>query len=39
MVLQRDQPKQGVGVAIFCDNIFKYISSMTKHLPTLAGDD
>jgi hypothetical protein len=38
MVLQRDKPAQGLGVAIFCDNVFKYISSMTKHLPALAGE-
>jgi len=25
----------GMGVMIFCDNIFKYISSMLKHLPAL----
>jgi len=24
-----------MGVMIFCDNIFKYISSMLKHLPAL----
>jgi S-sulfo-L-cysteine synthase (O-acetyl-L-serine-dependent) len=28
----------GVGVAIFCDSIFKYISSMVKHIPALAGE-
>jgi cysteine synthase len=38
MLLQRDKPTQGLGVMIFCDNVFKYISSMTKHLPALAGD-
>lgn len=26
----------GVGVAMFCDNVFKYISTMIKHLPELA---
>lgn len=31
-VLERDRPQTGVGVMIFCDGIFKYISSMTKHL-------
>lgn len=25
----------GVGVMIFCDNIFKYMSSMVKHIPEL----
>ncbi|HZW08984.1 MAG TPA: cysteine synthase family protein [Phycisphaerales bacterium] len=25
----------GVGVCIFCDSVFKYISSMVKHLPEL----
>jgi S-sulfo-L-cysteine synthase (O-acetyl-L-serine-dependent) len=39
MILERDKPAQGVGVAIFCDNVFKYISSMTKHLPELAGEE
>jgi cysteine synthase B len=26
----------GAGVMIFCDSIFKYVSSMVKHLPDLA---
>jgi cysteine synthase len=26
----------GCAVMIFCDNIFKYVSSMTKHIPELA---
>ncbi len=38
MILERDKPAQGLGVMIFCDNVFKYISSMVKHLPALAGD-
>ena len=38
MVLQRDTPAQGLGVAIFCAPVFKYIRSMTKHLPALAGE-
>mgnify|MGYP000549849094 CR=1 FL=1 len=37
MVLARDKPLEGLGVMIFCDNVFKYISSMVKHLPELAG--
>ncbi len=27
-----------LGVMIFCDDIFKYVSTMIKHLPELAGD-
>jgi S-sulfo-L-cysteine synthase (O-acetyl-L-serine-dependent) len=38
LVLGRDQPKDGLGVMIFCDNIFKYVSSMVKHLPQLAAE-
>jgi cysteine synthase B len=34
-VLLRDKP-QGVGVMVFCDGIFKYISSMVRHMPELA---
>lgn len=34
--LQRTRPEVGVGVMIFCDNVFKYVSSMTRHLPELA---
>jgi cysteine synthase B len=29
-------PKGGVGVMIFCDDVFKYASNMAKHLPELA---
>lgn len=39
-VLQRAKEgelKGGVGVMIFCDNVFKYVSSMVKHVPELAG--
>ncbi|MBS0195505.1 MAG: cysteine synthase family protein [Planctomycetes bacterium] len=35
-VLTRDKPASGLGVAIFCDSILKYVSSMIKHLPELA---
>lgn len=27
----------GVGVMIFCDSVFKYVSSMLKHVPELGG--
>jgi len=37
-VLRREKPAGGVGVAIFCDGIFKYVSSMVKHLPELRGE-
>jgi cysteine synthase len=30
--------KTGLGVMIFCDNIYKYISSMLKHHPELAAE-
>ena len=29
--------KEGFGVMIFPDNVFKYTSSMVKHIPGLAG--
>ncbi len=29
-------PNAGCGVMIFCDSVFKYVSSMTKHIPELA---
>lgn len=40
-VLERDastftEQTPGVGVAIFCDNAFKYVSSFGRHLPALA---
>ncbi len=40
-VLARDQaagqlPSGGVGVMIFCDSVFKYMSNLLKHLPQLA---
>lgn len=38
VVLERDRPARGLGVMIFCDNVFKYVSSMTKHLPQLAAE-
>lgn len=28
--------KAGYGVMIFCDNVFKYVSNMVKHIPELA---
>lgn len=33
-VIERD--KVGTGVMIFCDDVFKYVSNMVKHLPELA---
>jgi len=30
-------PGGGVGVAIFCDSVFKYLSKMVEHLPELRG--
>jgi len=33
-IAARDQ--SGLGVAIFCDDVFKYTTSMIKHLPGLA---
>jgi cysteine synthase len=38
-VLERDKaelPANGVGVMIFCDDVFKYASNMAKHIPGLA---
>lgn len=35
-VLERDRPEGGVGVAIFCDDAFKYMSSFIRHMPELA---
>lgn len=35
-VLERDPNQRGVGVMIFCDNAFKYVSSFAKHIPELA---
>lgn len=34
--LERDTNQKGVGVMIFCDNAFKYMSSFAKHIPELA---
>jgi cysteine synthase len=34
--LERDTNQKGVGVMIFCDNAFKYVSSFAKHVPELA---
>jgi cysteine synthase len=34
--LKRERPAAGFGVTIFCDNAFKYMSNMLKHLPQLA---
>jgi S-sulfo-L-cysteine synthase (O-acetyl-L-serine-dependent) len=31
------KPGSGCGVMIFCDNVFKYVSSMVKHIPELSG--
>jgi len=28
--------REGFGVMIFCDNVFKYVSNMIKHIPELA---
>lgn len=33
-IAERD--REGTGVMIFCDNVFKYVSAMIKHLPELA---
>lgn len=33
-IAERD--REGMGVMIFCDNVFKYVSAMIKHLPELA---
>lgn len=35
-VLERDPNQRGVGVMIFCDNAFKYVSSFARHVPELA---
>lgn len=35
-VLEREEAPDGVGVMIFCDNVFKYVSNMMQHLPYLA---
>jgi cysteine synthase len=32
------RPLQGVGVMIFADNVFKYVSSMLRHIPGLGVD-
>lgn len=32
-IVERD--RAGMGVMIFCDNVFKYVTNMTKHLPDL----
>lgn len=34
-VLERDTKQKGVGVMMFCDNVFKYVSSMVKHVKGL----
>ncbi|MEM9064815.1 MAG: cysteine synthase family protein [Planctomycetota bacterium] len=34
-LLSRNTSIEGVGVAIFCDNVFKYVSNLTKHSPDL----
>ncbi|CAN5840565.1 hypothetical protein BH11PLA1_BH11PLA1_24440 [soil metagenome] len=41
--IRQQQPELGVGgiglgVMIFCDDVFKYVSTMLKHLPDLAPD-
>jgi cysteine synthase len=28
----------GLGVMVFADNVFKYVSNMIKHIPELADD-
>jgi len=33
-IVERD--RRGFGVMIFCDNVFKYVTNMVKHLPELA---
>lgn len=37
-VMQRTPDAPGLAVAIFCDNVFKYVSSMLRHHPELAGE-
>ncbi len=34
-ILQREGQGAGVGVMIFCDDVFKYTSNLVKHLPEL----
>lgn len=34
--LRREKPASGVGVMIFCDSSFKYVSNMLRHHPELA---
>ncbi|MBX3387933.1 MAG: cysteine synthase family protein [Phycisphaeraceae bacterium] len=34
-VLELDAKQKGVGVMVFCDSVFKYVSSMVKHIPGL----
>jgi cysteine synthase len=36
--LLRREPVPGVGVMIFCDDIFKYTGNMAKHVPELRAD-
>jgi cysteine synthase len=33
-IIERD--RKGFGVMIFCDNVFKYVSNLVKHVPELA---
>ena len=35
--LRRTTPSGGVGVMIFAVSVFKYVSSMVRHVPALAG--
>jgi cysteine synthase len=35
-IIERD--REGVGVMVFPDNVFKYTSNMVKHIPGLAAD-
>jgi cysteine synthase B len=35
--LQKTKPAGGLGVMVFADSVFKYVSSMVRHLPELKG--
>jgi cysteine synthase len=36
---EREELTEGTGVMIFCDNVFKYASSMQQHLPELSEEE
>ncbi len=35
---EREEAAPGFGVMIFADNVFKYVSSMLRHIPELSGE-